>query len=162
LFDLEQYERANTPSPEEQREWRRQQALQRSWNDPPPTEIWSGMALNHLLSAVQDARSKHGYRGAAAPREAELVRRINVSAGTVGGRPGVFRRPDGLRWPAPLRREAFYPERSIVEQLAPLAVNDIAAGKADAKSLDSLRLAVGDLRSRLRDKVWDMSSAEYI
>src|SRR5262245_27789222 len=104
LFEQERYERANTPSPEEQREWRRQQALRRSWNDPPPTEIWSGKALNNLLGAVQDARSRYGYRGAAVPLEAEFVRRINVNSGTVRGSLGMFRQPEDLRWPVPLRR----------------------------------------------------------
>lgn len=162
LFELERYERANTPTLEEQREWRRQQALRRSWNDPPPTEVWSGKALNNLLSAVQEARSKQGYRGAAVPLAGELVQRINVGPGTVGGSLGAFRQPDDLRWPLPLRREAFYLERSIIDQLAPLAVNAVASGKADAKSLDSLRLAVDDLRSRLRENVRDMSSADYV
>jgi hypothetical protein len=44
-----QYEKANTPTLEEQREFRRQQEFWRSWNDPPMTEIWSGRALNNLL-----------------------------------------------------------------------------------------------------------------
>ena len=49
-FDEYFYERSHTPTFEEERERFAESALQRSLNDPPVSEIWSGQALNTLLA----------------------------------------------------------------------------------------------------------------
>jgi hypothetical protein len=161
VFEQTQYERANTPTLEEQREFRRQQEFWRSWNDPPVTEIWSGKALNDLLLAVQRARREERYVGPTVPLNLELVQRINVTSGDSGSL-GPLRRPDDLRWPPPLQRAIFNQERKEIDRLAPQVAAQAAAGKVDARALDSLNQAIARLRSSLRDNVRDMSSTDYI
>jgi hypothetical protein len=160
---LEQYmfERANTPTLEEQREFRRQQEFWRSWNDPPLTEIWSGRALNNLLRAVQRGRSEHSYRGTEVPLDAELVRRLNVTSGASGSL-GIFRQGVDLRWPLPLQRDTFDEDRSEINKLARLAIRQVASGKPDVQTLDSLSEANARLRARLREQVRELTSTDYI
>src|SRR5262249_31107153 len=152
----------NTPSLEEQREFRRQQEFWRSWNDPPLTEIWSGRALNDLLRGLQLARSEHGYRGATVPLDAELVRRINVTSGTTPAGIEVFRRGEELRWPSPLRGESFDKNRTEIDKLVPNVVQQVASATGDAGGFDSLDQAIAGLRSLLRDNIRNMSSTDYI
>src|SRR5262245_46570097 len=148
VFEQTQYERANTPTLEEQREFRRQQEFWRSWNDPPMTEIWSGRALNNILLALQRARREENYVGPTVPLAPELVRRINLTAGASGSL-GPLNRSDDLRWPLPLQRAIFDQQRKEIDQLAPQVMKQVAAGKVDAKSLDSLNQAIARLRSNL-------------
>jgi hypothetical protein len=161
VFEQDRFERANTPTLEEQREFRRQQELWRSWNDPPLTEIWSGTALNNLLREVQRARSEHGYRGTSVPLDPELVRHINVTSGNSGSI-GLFRPGEDLRWPVPLQQDTFDKERTEIDKLARTAVKQVAAGKPDAQALDSLSQANARLRARLRENVRAISSTDYM
>jgi hypothetical protein len=155
------YERANTPTLEEQREFRRQQDLWRSLNDPPVTEIWSGRSLNILLDAIQRARSEHGYQGTDVPLDPDLVRRINVSSGNSGSI-GVFRPREDLLWPLPLQLDTFDDNRKEIDKLARLAVPQVASGKPDVETLDSLTQANARLRARLRENVRAMPSTDYL
>jgi len=161
VFEQHQFERANTPTLEERREFRRQQDLWRSWNDPPLTEIWSATALNHLLRAVQKGRGQYGYRGSTVPLAAELVRRINLTSGKSGS-VGVFRQGEDLRWPVPLQRDTFDKERLEIDKLARKAVDQVAAGKPDTEALANLTQANARLRQRLRENVRELSSTDYI
>jgi len=161
VFEQDRFERANTPTLEEQREFRRQQEFWRSWNDPPLTEIWSGKALNDILREVQRARSEHGYLGPFVPLDPELVRHINVTAGNAGSI-GVFRQGADLAWPLPLQRDTFDKERAEIDKLAREAVKQVASGKPDVQTLDSLSQANVRLRARLRENVRALSSTDYI
>ena len=161
IFDQHRYERANSPTLEEQREFRRQQEFWRSWNDPPLTEIWSGKALNDLLVALQRAQGKQSYGGPTVPLAPDIVQRINVTSG-VSGSIGLLQQPDDLRWPVPLQRATFDQERKEIDKLAPQVVKQAAAGKVDATALDTLNQSIARLRSRLRDNVHEMSSTDYV
>lgn len=162
-FDQHLYERANSPTLEEQREYRRQQEFWRSWNDPPLTEIWSGKALNDLLVALQMARGKQTYSGPTVPLDPGLIQHINVTSGaTGGGSLGALSQPDNLQWPLPLQRDPFEKARTEIDKLAPEVVKQAAAGKINVNSFDSFSAAVTRLRSSLRDQVNNMSSTDYI
>jgi len=161
VFEQHRFEQANTPSLEEQREFRRQQEFWRSWNNPPLTEIWSGRALNNLLRALQQARRDHGYSGATVPLDPAIVQRVNVTSGTSSGL-GMFQTPSDLGWPLPLLDQKFEPEVKAIRQLAPDVVKQVASGKPDAKALDSLSQAIAQLRTRLRENVRELSSTDYI
>lgn len=162
VFEQDMYERANTPTLEELRELRRQQEFWRSWNDPPLTEIWSGTALNNLLTAVQRARSDQGFQGPKVPLNAEIIQRINVTSGATPASLGPFRNADDLRWPQPLLQEKFGKERAEIDKLAPQVVKQLAAGEADGAAIDKLNDAIARLRSLLRENVREMSSTDYI
>jgi hypothetical protein len=161
VFEQDLFEKANTPTLEEQREFRRQQEFWRSWYDPPLTEIWSGQALNNLLQGVQRARSEHGYRGADVPLDPELVRRINVTSGASRS-VGLFRHREELDWPLPLHRDTFNEDRREIDKLARAAVQQVVAGKPDAQTFDSLGRANAQLRTRLRENARVLSSTDYI
>jgi hypothetical protein len=157
VFEQERFERANTPTLEEQREFR----FWRSWNNPPLTEIWSGKALNDILREVQRARSEHAYQGPFVPLDSEVVRHINVSSGNAGSI-GVFRQGADLAWPLPLQRDTFDKDRAEIDKLAREVVKQVASGKPDVQTLDNLSQANARLRARLRENVRVMSSTDYM
>jgi hypothetical protein len=108
------------------------------------------------------ARSQHGYRGPTVPLGADLVRRINLTSGTSAGSIEIFRRGEELRWPVPLRGEAFDDDRVEIDKLVPNVVQQVASGMVDAGAFDGLSQAIANLRSRLRENVHVMSSTDYI
>jgi hypothetical protein len=161
VFEQHQFEQANTPTLEEQREFRRQQEFWRSWNDPPLTEIWSGQALNNLLRGIQNARTEYHFQGSHVPLDPETVRRINVTSGRSGSI-GVFRPGEELRWPTPLLSDTFEKDRTTIDKLARKVVDQVASGKSDMQSLDELTRANASLRQHLREHSRIMSSTDYI
>lgn len=161
VLEQHRFERANAPTLEEQREFRRQQEFWRSWNDPPLTEIWSGTALNNILRAIQRGQSEHGYLGPYVPLDPELVRHINVTSGRAGNI-GVFRQGADLSWPLPLQRDLFAKERAEIDKLAGTSVKSVAAGKPDAQALDGLTQANTRLRNLLRENTRELTSTDYI
>jgi hypothetical protein len=58
IFDQYLYGREKTPTPEEERQRRQLEQLNRSRNNPPLTEIWSGKALNDILTDLSLAEER--------------------------------------------------------------------------------------------------------
>jgi hypothetical protein len=95
-FDLDNYIRGNTPTPEMVRQQRRLERWRGALNDPPVTEIRSGRALNEVLDLLQVVRDHNiGALNLTVPQDA--LGRINV---TCGAAPSIGllrkRRPAGL------------------------------------------------------------------
>ena len=68
VFDEYLYEREKTPTAEDERQRHQLEQLNRSRNNPPVTEIWSGKALNDLMADLRKlAPSK--------PESGQLARR---------------------------------------------------------------------------------------
>jgi hypothetical protein len=89
-FDEYLYERAMRPTEEDERERQRLEDLRRSRNNPPQTEIVSGIALNRLLIAIQQQQAQ-GVKGQDVPVDDDTLRHVNFTAGQTSGSIGLLK-----------------------------------------------------------------------
>lgn len=158
-FDELNYEKARTPTPEEERERKQREQLHRSRNDPPLTEIWSSKALNDVLVDLQKPR---GYAAVAAPPlDPGVLKRINVTTGKSPGL-GLLRDAGKLSWPLVLQAEDFASDRKSIDALFLKAAQQARAGGVDAATLRSLISAVNALNGKIKQRVSTISSTQYI
>jgi hypothetical protein len=155
------YERAVTPTTEDERERYRLEQLRRSRNDPPLTEIWSGKALNDLLLGIQQQQAKN-IQGPDVPLQSNMLDRINVTSGATPGSVGVLRDGGKLRWPFVLKGSAYKADRQNLDKLALEATRQAQAGSVDADTLGGMSEASSNLRATLRDNVAETSPNDYI
>jgi hypothetical protein len=156
-----QYELSLQPSAEELRQKDLQYRLQRSRNNPPTTEIWSGGALNDLLRAIKDEQS-HGQFGPDVPLPPDVLRHINVTTGTTYGGVGVLRDGGKLTWPFTLRQPIFDDQRNTLSKLFVQAVQQAPSGQIDITLLDNLGKSLKELQRAVDARVDDLSPSQYI
>lgn len=167
-FDEWLYERANTPTLEQERERSRLENVARSRNDPPLTEIWSAKALNDLLTDLQKLQARN-VRGPQVLLDEDVLKKINVTSGKANGNVGVLKSvAEGrrLNWPlalldlppadrtAELRKEA--------ESLAQEAVQQAINGKPDANILRQLNNLIKELNAVLQRNSSEITPTQYI
>jgi hypothetical protein len=158
VFDEWLYERANTPTVEDQRELTQQHELRRSQNDPPMTEIHSAKALNDLLLDLQK-RWTQGRRLDPIRLDEDVVGRINVSPGH-GGHVGVLR--DGrLHWPTALSGDAYQAEREQLSTLAIRAIHQATDEVVEPAVLREMTRTLDRLQKDLSQRAADLPPANY-
>jgi hypothetical protein len=160
-FDEWRYERELTPTLEEERERTRLENLSRSRNDPPLTEIWSGKALNDILTDMQTLKPS----SVAAPGpmlDPEILRKINITNGVGSGSVGVLRNGGQLRWPFVLRGKDYKEQREKLDELAPKAVSQAETNNVDPDVIQSMQKLISTLTAKLKDHVDDLSPNQYI
>jgi hypothetical protein len=164
LFDEYMYEREKTPTTEEERQRFMLEQANRSRNNPPVTEIWSGKALNDLIADVR----KHGAKTDTAsmrtfqvPLDEDALKHINVTKGI--GNIGLLKNEGRLNWPVALSDPAFKEERERVNSLAHEAVSQAGFnGSVDAGTIRQLSADADKLRKQLRKISGDLSPSLYI
>jgi hypothetical protein len=155
------YEQANTPTLEDNREKARQMNIRRSRKDPPPTEIWNGKALNDLLGAIQQEQSRYGVQGPMVPLSPALLQNINLSAGTFVGSIGLLRDGGKLEWPFALRNSVFDKNRKNLDELCPKAWQEAGAGAVTFNTVTAMNTTVDSLIKQLDDEVANMTPSDY-
>jgi hypothetical protein len=100
-FDEWLYERANTPSLNDERERIIREEVRRSRNDPPLPEVWSAKALNDLLADAQKLQGRK-IQGPNVPIDEEVLKKINLTKGD-GSNFGLLKNDGKLNWPIALR-----------------------------------------------------------
>ncbi len=159
-FDHYLYVREHTPSFEQLRAEERTQRRDRARNDPPVTEIFSAVSLNDLLADLQQV-SLTGVRDL--PLDADIVRRVNLTATRNGAHLGAVRNAGRLHWPVILQGEAYQIQRERLNALAQDAVGRLRQGqKVDAATLQQMDSDVEALGQKLREVVADAQTAQYI
>jgi hypothetical protein len=160
-FDEWMYEQNNTPSLEDRRERARLENLRRAANNPPLTEVWDATALNDLLTqTIKQLPTSEGL-APHVPLPADVVAHINVNSGATLGSIGVIR--DGkLRWPLPLKEEAFDPSRKRLEELIPKAMDQAAAGEPNVDTFRALRNTVDQMNDQVAASVGQISTRDFI
>jgi hypothetical protein len=165
LFEEYLYERANTPTLEDERERAIDLERRRAVNDPPVTEIWSAKALNDLLFDVQKLQGK-GITGPQVRLDEDTLKRINVSAGKTAGNVGLLKNEGKLNWPLALRtmkpqKDVEYLRQEIDSEL-PQSINEAVNGKVDAKRLETLTKDVDKIQELLTNNVRDLPPGQYM
>jgi hypothetical protein len=159
-FDEYLYERDMTPTTEDNRERARIEQIRRSRNDPPINEIWNGMALNTLLTAILQAQSQRGP-GPSIPLDPDTVQHLNVTSGATTGSVGLLRDDGKLRWPLPLAGSAYETDRNRVNELAPLAYKQAASGQVAPEALQGMIESANNMNALVSRNVADLTPKEY-
>jgi hypothetical protein len=162
-FDEKMYEKAMTPTLEDEREKERQEALKRARNDPPLTEIIAGRSLNTLLFDIQKTQSQSGLRGPDVPLDENTLKRINFTDGTTRGNPSMLRNAESLQWPRVLAGDRFAAQRKKVDaQVKDAAYQMTAAGQVSAGTQDKLLNSLNDMKASVKEQINDLTPDEYI
>jgi len=146
--EIEQWlwERENLPTTEDERVRFQTEQLKRVRNDPPLTEIWSGYALNVLLT---DAQKTQGTELPVSPSLTDVdLSKVNVTSGKRDGNIGLLKNGK-LSFPLLLRRAQFAEERDHLEQLVRSAVSQAAAKQMDAEAIEEIMRVSKQVESKL-------------
>jgi hypothetical protein len=161
MIEQQRYLKSLEPTQEELRQQEIQANINRSRNNPPPTEIWSGKALNSLLIAIQ-REQRGGVVGPAIPLDSSVLRRINLTTGTTTAGAGMLKDLKRFQWPLPLLDESFNPLRTDVEGLARQAAEQAPSGPIDPRIIRDLQKDVRGLIDGLKAKVDDLTPTQYV
>ena len=107
-FDEWLYERAKTPTPQDERERMDKMALRYYLTNPATPEIYAATALNAILDQAQQMQSK-GLRGPTISLDEDLLKQINVNPGS-GGNMALLKNDGRLTWTPVLSGPDFEPD----------------------------------------------------
>jgi hypothetical protein len=138
-----------------------ERALQRSMNNPPETEIWSGVALNSLLKDIQNAMS-NGASAPPVPLASTMLAHINLTDGTNYNGVGMLKNLTKFNWPLVLRKGDFAKDRQQIEEMARTAVDQVMGNNLDADLLDKLNDGVATLKGDVESAAPNMTPTQYI
>lgn len=135
--------------------------LDRARKDPPDTEIQSGRALNTLLSSIQ--RVGRLNRVATSELSEDLLKNVNLSAGTSSGNVGILREVSKLDWPEGLLDPAYdQPRKQLTDSLK----KAVEAVKERERPTTALRRDIDAYFKQINDKLNEsadaMSASDYI
>ena len=150
------YEQSIKITPAEIRQQEVAAALRNARNDPPNTEIWSGVALNALFNNIKRAQLG-GLRGPMVPLDPNVLRNINVTSGTTNGSVGMLRDGGKLEWPLILRSAPYRSDKDKIDLLAKQAYEQAVAGMIADDTITGLTEAVDALRSKVDADTPDMT-----
>jgi hypothetical protein len=136
--------------------------LERARRDPPPTEIWSGQALNALLRSIQNSGGLN--RGPNVPLDEDTLKNINLSARSSQGGIGMLKDGGKLNWPVSLQEAQFDEARKRLSKNLRRAVDQVKNDKEPVESA-LLKDINGDfkaLNTKLNESADELSPAQYI
>jgi hypothetical protein len=154
------YERANTPTKEDDAERYRMEMLRTSRDHPSPTEIWSGKAPNRILQAIQ-RQTAQGVQGPNVPLDPDTVAHINVTSGENAGNYAMLKNGGKLTWPDALLDSAFDDNRKKLDQLSAEAAQQVQSGAVDGATVRNMKKALGSLQTELRQNVSNIDINDY-
>lgn len=156
------YERDVLPTAEDDRERNRFEALKRSRNDPPITEIWSGLALNNLLVNIQRMQSQRGD-GPTVPLDEDVLKHLNLTSGQGGNSSiGLIKNGGKLSWPLPLRGRSYQKDRERLNELAAMAFKEAQSGAVSDDTLQGMIESVANLQGLLHQNIAELTTTDHI
>lgn len=155
-----QYENSLMPSAEDIRQKDLKYNLQRSRNNPPLSEIWSGGALNDLLRDIKDGQTR-GAAGPEVPLPPDLLRHINLTTGITYGGVGLLRDDGKLTWPFPLRQSTFDKQRKKLDDEFQKAVKQAHSGEVDVNLLNDIGSTLQELQDNIDARVNDLTPGQF-
>jgi hypothetical protein len=156
-----QYELSLMPDPEQIRQDQMRRSLQRSRNNPPPTDIWSGKALNDLLRSIQNAQTR-GVTGPTVPLSPDVLKHVNVNTGTTYGGTGLLKDGGKLTWPFPLRQPAFDAQRKTLDQQMVDAVKQAPSGNISVELLNDIGASLKQMEQTIDARVDEVTPSQLI
>lgn len=159
-FDEYLYEREMRPTVEDEREKQRIENIRRSRNDAPQSEIFSGLALNNLLMAIQQMHAQR-VEGPRVYLDPSTRQHLNLTSGATTGSVGMLRDGGKLQWPLPLQRAPFAEDRQRLDELMPTAYKQAATGAVQANVLDGMSAAVNNMYATIKRNIADITPSDY-
>lgn len=160
-FNEWQYEQANTPTLEDYRMKSQAEALRRARNDPYPSEIWNGTALNDLLKNIQRDQAQVNGMGPTVPISPSLLKQVNLTAGTTVGSLGLLRNDAKFDWPMVLRGADYAADVKTMNELAPKALQEAQKGQVTMETINTWTETVTDLQSKIDDNVAKLTPTQF-
>lgn len=161
-LDESLYERAVMPTVEDDRERNRLENLRRARNNPNPTEIWSGTAINNVLLGIQQQIAQN-VRTPDVPIPQGVIEHINVTAGQQNNNSlGMLRDGGKLSWPLALQADNFKTDREELDKYSYEAFKQVSGGPVDFKTINGMTKALDHLTNQLKDHISDMSPNDYV
>jgi hypothetical protein len=159
------YERALTPTLQQQREATQALELRRALQNPALAEILSGYALDLILDDLK-AKLSQGAHGQAASLDPAILKQINVTSKASIGNLGALKPlKDGapLSWPLPLQGEAYQEEVRRVNQKVVEAVQLVqSTGQVDAGALNDMQDDLDRLRAKVKSNINELLPTQVI
>jgi hypothetical protein len=164
MFDEYLYEREKAPTLEDERQRHSLEQLNRSRNNPPVTEVYSGKALNDILADLRKLPPKPEAGNLVniqqLPLDEDALKHINVTVG--GGNIGLLKNEGRLNWPVALGGPEFKEQRERINSLAQAAVRQAEFnGQVDPGTITQLSTDVASLNRQLRQNGGDVPFALY-
>lgn len=159
-FDEYLYEREMRPTPEDEREKQRIESIRRSRNDAPQSEIFSGLALNTLLNAIQQMHAQR-VEGPRVYIDENTRRHLNLTSGATTGSVGLLQNGGKLQWPLPLQRAPFAADRQRLDELMPMAYKQAATGAVQGDVLDGMITAVNNMYATIKQNIAEITPTDY-
>jgi len=161
MAEQQRYLKSLEPTPEELRQKDIIDAINRSRNNPPPTEVWSGKALNDLLIAIQ-REQRGGIVGPAVPVDPQTLRHINLTTGNTTAGAGMLKELKRFQWPLALLDDPYNDARNKIEELSRAAAMQAASGPVDAKLQFDLQKAINGMIAQVKSHVADLTPTQYV
>jgi hypothetical protein len=161
LIQQRMYEASITPNSEDLRQQEMMQKLRVSRNNPPQQDIWSGFALNALLTALAGP-TNNGFRGPPVPLPDGCLAHINYTTGKAHVGLGLLRDNGKFDWPLILQDDPFKKQRDRIDLLAPQAVMQATMGRVDPKILRELPSLCDVMDQNLKGIVDSAAPDEYM
>ncbi len=165
VFDEYLYEREKTPTAEDDRQKHQLEQLNRSRNNPPVTEIWSGKALNDLLADLRKLPPSKPEAGQLVnvqqlPLDEDGLKHLNVTKGN--GNIALLKNEGRLTWPVALSSPDFKEQRERINSLAQAAVRQAEFNnQVDPGTITQLSSDVESLHRQLKKSGGDLPFALY-
>jgi hypothetical protein len=162
MIEEAEWERQHMPDPEKIRQRTLQRELTTARASPPPTDIYSGRALNallrHLITQIGD-----GAKGPRIPIGEDVTKHVNVKVGDSVGNVSLLKNKGELDWPEALQGSIFKDAREQINALIQRAHRSVDSGNTpDASTLNDLQAQYRKLRETLRNNVSELKPDEYI
>ena len=143
------YERAITPTTEDERERSQWEQLRRSRNNPPFSEIWSAKALNDLLDSIRKSYSAT-QQGPPVPIPSTVLPQINYTTGTTYVGAGLLKPGVQLPWPDALQDTGFDKLRTSTDELIAKALEEgIQKGRVTSRIVRDITSNLDALNDRV-------------
>jgi hypothetical protein len=158
-YESDQWQKRHDPDTVRRQDQER--AIERSLHNPPPTEIWSGVALNSLQQDIQKAISS-GVSAPPVPLDSATLANINLTDGTNYNGVGMLKNLNKFDWPLVLRKEAFQMDRQQIEDMSRKAVGQVMSNNLNPDLLDKLNDAVATMKGDVDSAAPNMTPTQYI
>jgi hypothetical protein len=161
-FDEFMYERANTPTPQEERERRAQEELRYQLVNPTNNEVHSGITLNTIMDQLQQMQAR-GQKSPDVKLNEDLLKQINVTTGR-GNNPALLKSDGRLSFPNGLSDPKFDTLRKSIEGNLQRAVSEVSNTNKPPTFglLKDLTADVDKLDEQTTRSISDMGTSRYI
>ena len=156
-----QYEQSIQPTLSEVQAKAHQEGYNQMRGNPSDARVWSGVALNTVLSHVQQPQS-YQPRRPSIPLDPEVVSRIRFTDGTNRGDVTLFSKGPKIDWPFPLRGPDFKQDREKVESLSADVVRQAQGGDVDYGTIKGIQATALVMQDELKDRIEEFTPSDYM